>query len=74
MSLLNAGKIIGTLERILSVLLIIFNQFSAVGFIIAAKSLIRFKDTQRADTEYFLIGSLLSFGIAVVLGLLFQLF
>jgi hypothetical protein len=71
--LLHAGRIIGILERVISFILIIFNQFAAVGFLIAAKSILRFKETERAETEYLLIGSLLSFGTAIVSGLLFQI-
>ena len=67
--LLNAGKLIGSLERIISLTLILANQFAAVGFIIAAKSLLRFRDTATARTEYLLIGTLLSFGIAILLGI-----
>ena len=66
--LLHAGKLIGVLERIISLTLILINQFAAVGFIIAAKSLLRFRDTATARTEYLLIGTLLSFGIAILLG------
>jgi hypothetical protein len=67
--LMNAGKLIGVLERIISLTLILINQFAAVGFIIAAKSLLRFRDTATARTEYLLIGTLLSFGIAILLGI-----
>ena len=67
--LLNAGKLIGNIERIITLTLILFNQFSVVGFIIAAKSIIRFKDTDKPKTEYVLIGSLLSFGIAILMGI-----
>ncbi len=67
--LMHAGKLIGTLERIISLTLILVNQFAAVGFIIAAKSLLRFRDTATARTEYLLIGTLLSFGIAILLGI-----
>ncbi|MDR0681828.1 MAG: DUF3307 domain-containing protein [Dysgonamonadaceae bacterium] len=68
-TLLKAGRVIGSLERIISFSLILFNQFAAVGFIIAAKSILRFRDTDTAKTEYLLIGSLLSFGIAILLGI-----
>jgi len=70
-SLLKAGRVIGSLERILSFVLILINQFAAVGFIIAAKTLLRFKDTDTAKTEYLLIGSFLSFGIAILLGIIY---
>jgi hypothetical protein len=72
-TLLNAGRIIGSLERVISFVLIAFNQFAAVGFIIAAKSILRFKDLDTAKTEYVLIGSLLSFGIAILFGIAYQL-
>ena len=72
-TLLKAGRIIGSLERAISFILIAFNQFAAVGFIIAAKSILRFRDLDTAKTEYVLIGSLLSFGIAILFGIAYQL-
>ncbi len=73
-SLKNAGKWIGILERVLILTFILANQFSAVGFLLAAKSIFRFGDlTQnksRKLTEYVLIGTLLSFAIAISIGLL----
>jgi hypothetical protein len=71
--LMNAGKLIGSLERIISLALILSGQFAAVGFIIAAKSLLRFRDTATARTEYLLIGTLLSFGIVILLGIICRL-
>ena len=72
-TLLKAGRIIGSLERVISFTLIAFNQFAAVGFIIATKSILRFRDLDTAKTEYVLIGSLLSFGIAILVGVAYQL-
>jgi len=46
-------------------------QYEAVGLIIAAKSILRFKGTQHS--EYVLVGTLLSFGIAVFTGILLNL-
>ena len=66
--LLKAGRVIGSLERLTSFALVLFGQLSAVGFILAAKSILRFRDIETAKTEYLLIGTLLSFGIAVALG------
>jgi hypothetical protein len=66
----NAGALIGNLERILTVIFVLINQYEAIGFIIAAKSLLRFKDTDTAKTEYVLAGTFLSFGIALICGLL----
>ncbi|MDX1462886.1 MAG: DUF3307 domain-containing protein [Marinirhabdus sp.] len=66
----NAGKLIGILERILALTFILIGQYQAVGFLIAAKSVLRYKDTDTLKTEYVLIGTMLSFGIAVVFGIL----
>ena len=70
----NAGKLIGITERLLVLTFILFNQFEAVGFLIAAKSILRYKDDDTIKTEYVLIGTMLSFGIAVVLGIIILLF
>jgi hypothetical protein len=69
----NAGKLIGIIERFLVLTFIILSQFDAVGFLIAAKSILRFKDDNTIKTEYVLIGTMLSFGIAIACGLLINL-
>jgi hypothetical protein len=56
------------MERFLVLSLVLIGQYSAVGLIIAAKSILRYKSTQK--NEYILVGTLLSFGIAVLLGIL----
>lgn len=72
-SLHNAGKFIGILERLLIYIFIITQHFEAVGFLLAAKSIFRFGDLKEGNelkfTEYVLIGTLLSFGIAIVVSL-----
>lgn len=67
-SIQNAGKLIGNCERIISLVLILNGQFEAVGFILAGKSILRYKETDTPKTEYVLIGTLLSFGIAIIIG------
>lgn len=67
----NAGKLIGIMERFLVLSLILVSQYSAVGLIIAAKSILRFRDNKK--NEYVLVGTLLSFGIATMLGILISL-
>lgn len=75
-SLENAGKYIGILERLFVFGFIVLNQWSAIGFLITAKSVFRFSDLSRAKdrklTEYILIGTLISFGFAILVGLLYQ--
>ena len=72
-SLEAAGRYIGIFERILVLTFIITNNFSAIGFLIAAKSILRFSDKSetgaRKQTEYVLIGTLMSFAITILLGL-----
>ena len=65
----NAGALIGNLERILTIIFVIIGRYEAIGFIIAAKSILRFKDTDTAKTEYVLAGTFLSNGIALLSGL-----
>ncbi|WP_333809598.1 DUF3307 domain-containing protein [Flavobacterium sp.] len=76
-SLENAGNYIGILERLFIFCFILTNHFEAIGFLLAAKSIFRFGDLKAAKdrklTEYVLIGTLLSFGIALLIGLLVQL-
>jgi len=69
----NAGKLIGILERILVLTFILLNQFEAVGFLIAAKSILRYKSGDALKTEYVLIGTMLSFGIALMVGVMIKL-
>ncbi len=73
-SLQNAGNYIGILERLFVFYFVISGHLEAVGFLLAAKSIFRFGDLKEAKdrklTEYVLIGTLLSFGIAFLVGLL----
>ncbi len=75
-SLDHAGKYIGIIERLFVFGFILLHQWSAIGFLIAAKSVFRFSDLSRAKdrklTEYILIGTLLSFGLAVIIGFVYQ--
>jgi hypothetical protein len=72
-SLQDAGKFIGIIERLLIYLFVCTNHFEAVGFLLAAKSIFRFGDLKEAHdiklTEYVLIGTLLSFGIALIVAM-----
>ena len=68
-----AGQRIGYLERILILTFIILNQFAAIGFLLAAKSIFRFgdltKDEDKKLTEYVMLGTLTSFTITIIIGL-----
>ncbi|MCG8477171.1 MAG: DUF3307 domain-containing protein [Cytophagales bacterium] len=69
----KAGKYIGMLERLLVFSFIAINQWAGVGFLLTAKSIFRFGDLSKGKdrklTEYILIGTLLSFGLAIGIGL-----
>ena len=73
-SLQHAGMMIGYIERILVLIFILNQQWVAIGFLVTAKSVFRFSDLKvgqdRKLTEYILIGTLLSFGIAIVAGVI----
>jgi hypothetical protein len=74
-SLERAGNWIGILERLFVFAFILSGQWEAVGFLLAAKSVFRFGDLKESKdrilTEYVLIGTLLSFGIATIAGIIF---
>ena len=64
------GRAIGALERALALTLVLLGEYSAVGWIIAAKALARFRALEdREFAEYFLIGTLASFLLAVLAGI-----
>lgn len=67
----NAGKWIGYLERILILIFILTDNIEGVGFLLAAKSIFRFGELNKAKelkiTEYVLIGTLSSFTIAILI-------
>lgn len=75
-SLDTAGMWIGILERILVFIFIIGGWWSAIGFLFAAKSVFRFgdlsKENQRVKTEYVLLGSLMSFLLVIMIGLIYM--
>ncbi len=72
MGLDDAGHWIGIMERVLTYTFVISGNMAAVGFLVGAKSIFRVGDMkepwQRGFTEYVLIGTLLSFGTAVLVG------
>src|SRR5437899_944165 len=63
------GRAVGSLERALALTMVLLGDYAAVGWIIAAKSLARFKQLEdREFAEYFLVGTLASFLLAVLVG------
>jgi len=67
------GRIIGMLERSVLFFLVLQVQYIALGFVIAAKTMARFKSLDDRDfAEYFLIGTLLSLVSAATIALFTQ--
>lgn len=68
----NAGALIGMLERCIIVLFLFAGQYSAIGFVLTAKSIARYNKI--ADdpkfSEYYLLGTLLSTMLVIVAYLL----
>lgn len=68
----NAGALIGMLERCIILLLLSVGQYSAIGFVLTAKSIARYN--KMADdpkfSEYYLLGTLLSTMLVIVTYLL----
>lgn len=66
----SRGRTIGVLERLILLTLVIVGQWGALGFVIAAKSIARFKDLDQRDfSERYLIGTLTSVLVAIASGL-----
>ncbi|MFQ5709772.1 MAG: hypothetical protein ACE5HO_20140 [bacterium] len=68
------GAFIGSLERILTILLVGLSAYTAVGFVVTMKSIARYDKVQTEKTfaEYFLAGTMLSILVALILGLMAQ--
>lgn len=66
---LARGRMIGVLERGLALTLVLLGQYGALGLLIAAKALARFRALDSRDfAEYFLIGTLASLLHALLVG------
>jgi hypothetical protein len=66
----QVGATIGILERLLIVTFMLASAEAAIGFVIAAKTIARFRLLDDRDfAEYYLLGTLASVGVAVLTGL-----
>jgi hypothetical protein len=63
----NAGRLIGTLERIIIVIMVLLKQYAAIGLVFTAKSIARYDEITKNPSfaEYYLVGTLLSVIIAI---------
>lgn len=70
---LPVGSVIGKLERILTVILVLCGEIGAIGFVLTAKSLARYKQLDNQSfAEKYLVGTLSSTAIAIVAALLLK--
>ena len=76
LGLASAGKWIGICERILILTFVLMSQFTAIGFLMTAKSILRFSEKEantQLKTEYVLVGTLVSFATSAMVGILMNL-
>lgn len=69
------GAVIGKLERILILTSIYSEKYSLIPMLFTAKSIVRFPDFTRGGkhyAEYYLIGTLLSFILAIITGIIIK--
>lgn len=61
-SINNAGRFIGTVERIIMLIFLSIEQYSAIGLVLTAKSIARYDKISKEKNfaEYYLLGTLIS--------------
>ena len=72
LGLASAGKWIGICERILIFTFVLLSQYTAIGFLMTAKSILRFSEKEsntQLKTEYVLVGTLVSFTLSAMVGM-----
>lgn len=64
----NAGRFIGTIERIIMLIFLSIAQYSAIGLVLTAKSIARYDriSKEKDFAEYYLLGTLISTVIVIV--------
>lgn len=70
----NAGSLIGTLERLLTAIMMLLGQYAAIGLIFTAKSITRYDRISKDPSfaEYYLVGTLMSALFAIVIVLILK--
>jgi hypothetical protein len=69
----NIGKLIGIFERIIILTFVLLGQYEAIGFLITGKSILRFAGSNEpTKSEYVLLGTMLSYGICIVFGIVLK--
>jgi hypothetical protein len=68
---IEVGGFIGQFERVIIFTLVLLGQYAAIGFLITGKSIVRIASDdkhQRISSEYILVGTMLSYAIAILTG------
>jgi hypothetical protein len=66
----RVGAVIGILERLIVVALVLVGQYAAIGLVVTAKTIARFRQLEdRQFAEYYLLGTLASIATAIVTGM-----
>lgn len=70
----NAGRLIGTIERIILLIFLSIGQYSAIGLVLTAKSIARYEKISKEPefAEYYLLGTLLSTLIVIITSFLLK--
>lgn len=66
----HGGRLIGQFERIIILSFVLLGQYEAIGFLITGKALIRFTDDEKLSSEYVLLGTMMSYALCILTGLL----
>jgi hypothetical protein len=65
------GFLIGIFERLIILTFIIIGEYSAIGFLITGKSIIRFSSKKEdIKSEYVLLGTMISYGMTIITGII----
>jgi hypothetical protein len=66
----RVGAVIGILERLIVVSLVLVGQYAAIGLVVTAKTIARFRQLEdRQFAEYYLLGTLASIATAILTGM-----
>jgi hypothetical protein len=70
----SAGAFIGVLERILIMIAVLISRYEIIGYLFAAKSIIRYPEVTKESnfSNYYLVGTLSSFCWAIVWSILLK--
>lgn len=67
------GFLIGIFERLIILTFILLGEYSAIGFLITGKSIIRFSaKNEDIKSEYVLLGTMISYGITIITGIIIK--